>query len=205
VPTAARFVGAASKPGGEPRPSLPEVAIGGRSNVGKSSLINRLTGRRGLARTSGTPGRTRQINFFAIDERFVLVDLPGYGFAVGPESERRSWGPLVEGYLRTRPVLRGVVVIVDVRRGVEDEERELLDFLAHVKRPAVLVATKLDKLGRDAGGRALAALRAQVAADVPLIGFSARTGDGRDALWRMIDGWVTVSRTSRGKSSRPGA
>ena len=204
MPTAARFVGAASKPGGEPRPGLPEVAIGGRSNVGKSSLINRLTGRRGLARTSGTPGRTRQINFFAIDERFVLVDLPGYGFAVGPESERRSWGPLVEGYLRTRAVLRGVVVIVDVRRGIEDEERELLEFLAHVKRPAVLVATKLDKLGRDAAGRALAALRAQVAADVPLIGFSARTGDGRDALWRLIDGWVSVSRTSRGTSSRPG-
>ena len=202
--TAARFLGAASKPGGEPRPGLPEVAIGGRSNVGKSSLINRLTGRRGLARTSGTPGRTRQLNFFVIDERFVLADLPGFGFAVGPEAERLAWGPLVETYLRARTTLRGMIVIVDVRRGIEDEERQLLDFLAHVGRPAAVVATKLDKLRRGAAQAALAALRADLDPAVPLIGFSARTGDGRDALWRLIDGWVSISRTSRGTSSRPG-
>ena len=94
--TAARFLGAAATPGGGPPPHGPEVAIAGRSNVGKSSLLNALLGRRGLARTSGTPGRTRQINFFLVNERFVVVDLPGYGFAVGPEAERRSWGPLVE-------------------------------------------------------------------------------------------------------------
>src|SRR5262245_32718049 len=124
--TAARFLGAAATPGGGPAPGPPEVAIAGRSNVGKSSLINALTGRHGLARTSGTPGRTRQLNFFLLNDAFVLVDLPGYGFAVGPEAERLAWGPLVETYLVGRDVLRGVVVIVDVRRGVEAEEGQLL-------------------------------------------------------------------------------
>src|SRR5437867_120670 len=99
----ARFLDAAATPGAGPRPGPPEVAIAGRSNVGKSSLINCLVGRRGLARTSGTPGRTRQINFFLLNERFVLVDLPGYGFAVGPERERLAWGPLVDGYPARRP------------------------------------------------------------------------------------------------------
>src|ERR671937_145933 len=116
--TAARFLGAAATPGGGPPPGPPEVAVAGRSNVGKSSLINTLVGRRGLARTSATPGRTRQLNFFAVNE-FVLVDLPGYGFAVGSEAERRAWGPLVETYLAERPTLRGVALVVDVRRGVE--------------------------------------------------------------------------------------
>src|SRR5262249_57490080 len=101
--TAVRFVGAAATPGGGPPSGPPEVALAGRSNVGKSSLLNALVGRRGVARTSGTPGRTRQLNFFLVNDRFMLVDLPGYGFAVGPEAERRAWGPLVEGDLAGRP------------------------------------------------------------------------------------------------------
>ena len=98
--TAARFESAAARPGQEPAAGPPEVAIAGRSNVGKSSFINALLGRRGLARTSSTPGRTRQLNFFLVNDRFRMVDLPGYGFAVGPERERAAWGPLVETYLR---------------------------------------------------------------------------------------------------------
>src|SRR5215813_4395535 len=117
VRIANKGLGVAAAAGGEPPAGLPEVAIAGRSNVGKSSLINTLTGRRALARTSATPGRTRQINFFLLNEAFSLVDLPGYGFAVGPEVERRAWGPLVEGYLRSRRTLRGVLLVVDVRRG----------------------------------------------------------------------------------------
>jgi GTP-binding protein len=185
--TAARFLGAAAAPGGEPPPGPPEVAIAGRSNVGKSSLINSLLGRRGLARTSRTPGRTRQVNFFLVNERFVLADLPGYGFAVGPEAERRAWGPLVEHYLRERPTLRGVVILVDVRRGVEAEEAELLAFLSSVRLPSVLVATKCDKLGRGAARQALARL---ASAGVPALGYSARTGEGRDALFGVLVGWI---------------
>src|SRR5437762_12166674 len=100
---AARFLGAAATAGGGPPPGPPEVAIAGRSNVGKSALVNALVGRRGLARASRTPGRTRQLNFFALDERIVLVDLPGYGFAVVAEAVRREWKPLVAPYLRARP------------------------------------------------------------------------------------------------------
>jgi len=189
--TAARFLGAAAAPGSGPSPLGPEVAIAGRSNVGKSSLLNALLGRRGLARTSGTPGRTRQINFFLVNERFVLADLPGYGFAVGSEAERRSWGPLVEDYLRERPTLRGVALLVDARRGAEEEETQLLEFLGHVGLPAVVVATKLDKLRRAAAGAALADLQANLG--TPAIGFSARTGAGRDDLWRVLRGWLASS------------
>jgi GTP-binding protein len=185
------FLGAATRPGAGPQPGPPEVAIGGRSNVGKSSLINALLGRRGVARTSATPGRTRQLNFFLVNERFVLVDLPGYGFAVGSEAERRAWGPLVETYLRERATLRGMVVIIDVRRGLAADDAELLAYLAALPLPAVLVATKLDKLGRSAARQALDAL-ARVAGGIPVIGFSARTGDGRDALWRVIRAWLAA-------------
>src|SRR6266566_5188314 len=184
---AARFLGAAATPGGGPPPGPPEVAIAGRSNVGKSALINVLVGRRGLARASRTPGRTRQLNFFALDERLVLVDLPGYGFAVGPEAERRAWKPLVETYLGERPTLRGVLLVVDARRGLEAEEEELLAYLAALGRPAAVAATKLDKLGRAEARRALAAAAARLGGAVPLIGFSARTGEGRIALWPVVD------------------
>jgi GTP-binding protein len=171
------------------------VAVAGRSNVGKSSLINALVGRRGLARTSATPGRTRQLNFFAVND-FVLVDLPGYGFAVGSETERRAWGPLVETYLEDRPTLRGVALVVDVRRGLEAEEDEVLAYLGRLGRPAAVVATKLDKLGRGAARTALGVLEGRVGPGVPIIGFSARTGEGRPALWRLIGGWLSGGNRS---------
>jgi GTP-binding protein len=192
-PRTARFVISAADASAFPAPTLPEVAIAGRSNVGKSSLINSLLGRRGLARTSRTPGRTRQLNFFLVNEAFAIVDLPGYGFAVGPEEERRAWGPLVETYL-ARPTLRGVLLVVDVRRGIEAEERELLDFLAARGLPVALVATKLDKLGRGAARAALVALGAALASATPLTGFSAHTGEGRDALWRVVSAWLAAPR-----------
>ncbi|HZP41602.1 MAG TPA: ribosome biogenesis GTP-binding protein YihA/YsxC [Candidatus Binatia bacterium] len=185
----ARFVTAVAVPGGEPPPGPPEIALAGRSNVGKSSLLNSLLGRRGLAHTSRSPGRTRQMNFFLVNDRFLLVDLPGYGFAVGPEAERRAWGPLVESYLATRPTLRGVVVLVDARRGLGREEEDLLAFLAHVGRPAAVVATKADKLGRAEAARARAALAARCAG-LPVVACSARTGDGREALWRVLTAWL---------------
>jgi GTP-binding protein len=188
--TAAEFLGAAATPGGGPPPGPPEVAIAGRSNVGKSSLINSLLGRRGLARTSRTPGRTRQLNFFLVNQAFVLVDLPGYGFAVGAEAERRAWAPLVETYLGGRPTLRGVLLVVDGRRGIEAEEDQLLAYLAALRLPAAVVATKLDKLGRAPARAALAAVAERLGGAVPVLGFSAHSGEGRVPLWRLVTGWI---------------
>jgi GTP-binding protein len=185
----AEFVAAASEPGRFPAPSHPEVAFAGRSNVGKSSAINRLVGRRGLARTSATPGRTQQINFFVVNDRLGIVDLPGYGYARVSHAARAAWRPLVESYLAARGPLAGVVLVVDLRRGLEDEEHALLDFLAALGRPVLLVATKADKLGRAERGRALAALAAAGHAVVP---FSATTGEGVDAVWRAIASWTAA-------------
>jgi GTP-binding protein len=190
--TAARFLGAAGPTGGAPPPGPPEVAIAGRSNVGKSSLINALVGRRGLARVSQTPGRTRQLNFFLLNERFALVDLPGYGFAVGPEAEQRAWGPLVEGYLRERPTLCGLVLVIDARRGVESEEDQVLAFAAAAGVPVAVAATKLDKLARGAARTRVTGLEGWLGNRAPLIGFSARTGEGRAALWRVLEGWMAA-------------
>ena len=177
------------------------MAVAGRSNAGKSALINCLLGRRGLARASATPGRTRQLNFFLVNERFAVVDLPGYGFAVGPEAERWAWRALVESYLRARPTLRGVTLVVDVRRGIETEEQDLLADLAARGLPAAVVATKIDKLGRGAARTALATLAHEVGAAHPLIGFSARTGEGRAALWRVISTWLDAPRRGAGPDS----
>ena len=189
----ARFLGAAGTPGGGPPPGPPEIAVAGRSNVGKSSLLNAFVGQRGLARISGTPGRTRQINFFLIEDRFVLVDLPGYGFAVGPEEERLAWGPLVEHYLAKRGTLRGALVLVDVRRGIEEDEEQLLAYLARLGIPAVVVATKADKLGRAPLRAAVAALERVLGESVPVVAFSARTGAGRPELWRVVTRWLAAA------------
>ncbi|MFN8641378.1 MAG: ribosome biogenesis GTP-binding protein YihA/YsxC [Candidatus Binatia bacterium] len=144
----AEFVAGAARLDRLPPPRQPEVALAGRSNVGKSSLLNRLVGRRALARVSKTPGRTQQINFFAVDGRLLLVDLPGHGFARVPLPVKAQWRGLVEGYLHGGRPLRGVLVLVDVRRGLQAEDEQLLDFLHAVGVPACIVATKVDKIGR---------------------------------------------------------
>lgn len=197
--TNAAFFAAASEPGRFPAPRHPEVAFVGRSNVGKSSAINRLVGRRGLARTSSTPGRTQQINFFEIDARLVIVDLPGFGYARVSHAARAAWRPLVESYLGARGALAGVVLLIDVRRGLQDEERGLLDFLAALGRPVLIAATKVDKLNRRERERALAALADGGASPSPthaerrdggIVPFSSVTGEGVDAIWRAIAAWT---------------
>jgi len=190
----ATFVGAASAPGRFPAPTHPEVAFAGRSNVGKSSAINRLLGRRGLARTSATPGRTQQVNFFQVDDRLTVVDLPGYGYARVPKTTRAAWRPLVESYLGARAALRGVVLLVDIRRGPEEEEWSLLDYLGARGVPALVLATKADKPKRRERERALAEL---ARLGLPVVPFSAVTGEGVDAVWRTIAEWIAGADVPR--------
>ncbi|HEY5948592.1 MAG TPA: ribosome biogenesis GTP-binding protein YihA/YsxC, partial [Kofleriaceae bacterium] len=145
----ARFITSAAESKQFPPESLPEIAVVGRSNVGKSSLINALTGQDGLARTSRTPGRTRLINWFEIDGKFHLVDLPGYGYAEVSRSMRESWRPLIESYLSERKTLAGVLLLIDVRRGPQDEELDFVPWLEARGTPIVVALTKSDKLAKN--------------------------------------------------------
>ena len=184
----ARFIAGASDPRVLPKHSQFEIAFAGRSNVGKSSLLNRLVGRRGLARVSKTPGRTQQLNFFEIGGELVFVDLPGYGFARVPMEVRARWKSLVEGYLSHRRQLRGVVLIIDIRRGIQEDDRTLIEYLASLRIPIVLVATKVDKLNRSESEKALRALALQPLPGVcALVGVSSATGDGVAELRREIE------------------
>jgi GTP-binding protein len=196
--TEASFVAGAVDARTLPPPTLLEVAFAGRSNVGKSSLLNTMMQRRSLVRTSNTPGCTRQLNVFEVrcadGVALHFVDLPGYGWAKRSKSERGQWQDMIEGYLRRRVGLRAVVLLVDVRRGVEDEERELAEFLRQARevndpRPldVVLVATKVDKLGAAARKPALEAVR-KSAGGVKPIAFSSVTAEGREELWSRLRG-----------------
>jgi GTP-binding protein len=167
----------------------PEIAFAGRSNVGKSSLLNMLLARKGLARTSNTPGRTREIVFFDVKvaggPALRFVDLPGYGYAKVSKSQSASWKGLIESYLQKREALRAVVLLVDTRRGIEAEEKELLEFLALRKDLSVVIcATKLDKLALNAQKPALATMKKD--AGVQVIGTSAETKAGREDVWSRI-------------------
>ncbi len=179
--------GMASAEGWRPDAALPEVAFAGRSNVGKSSLLNLLLRRRKFARVSNTPGRTREINFFRVNDAFTLVDLPGYGYARISKERREAWKPLIEGYLRQASQLRGVVLLLDVRRDPTDDDRVMLDFLADVGVPTLVAVTKMDKLARQAGAQRVVQLSAALDLDPDqIIPVSAHTGEGRTALAQAI-------------------
>ncbi len=189
----ATFTTSAAKPEGFPAAAALEIAFAGRSNVGKSSLINALVGRPGLARTSRTPGRTQLINWFAVGPPpgqgtvpLAFVDLPGYGYAKVPVAMRAGWQPLIEAYLTDRAVLRMVVLIVDARRGPEDEEINLASWLSERDVPIVVVATKIDKLAKNKREPVLRAMQRALAAPRMPVGFSALSGEGVDELWRVL-------------------
>jgi len=173
--------------GWRPESTRPEVAFSGRSNVGKSSLLNKLVRRKAFARVSNTPGRTREINFFSVNDTFTLVDLPGYGYARISKDRRAEWRPLIEGFLRTSPELRGVVQLIDARHGPSPEDVQMLDFLAELEAPTVIAATKIDKLSRAALTKQIATIAEALGVDTDqIIPFSAVTGEGRDELAAAI-------------------
>ncbi len=194
----AEYLVEARAPGSWPEAGPHEIAFAGRSNVGKSSLINTLAARKGLARTSSTPGRTRGLVFFRVQPlgkaELRFVDLPGYGYARVSQQERAAWKTLVEGYVADRPTLTAVVVIVDARRGVQAEDCDLVEWLLAAHRRPCVVLTKLDKLARNERKPALEAARAalvQAGLDLPAppVGFSSQTREGREALWaRLLEG-----------------
>lgn len=172
-----------TKGGWRPTESYPEIAFAGRSNVGKSSLLNTLLKRKALARVSNTPGRTRQINFFAVNKQFTLADLPGYGYAKISKARKAEWRPLIEGYLKQSRLLAGVVLLLDVRHDPSPEDLQMLDFLAALGAPTIVVVTKTDKLGPVVVANRIADMAASLGLDPDqMVPFSSRTGEGRDDL-----------------------
>jgi GTP-binding protein len=184
----ASFVTSAAESKQFPPEKLPEIAVVGRSNVGKSSLINVLTGNHGLARTSRTPGRTRLINWFEIDGKFHLVDLPGYGYAEVSRDMRESWRPLIESYLSERKTLAGVLLLIDVRRGVQDDELDFVPWLEAKGTPIVVALTKADKLAKNKLMLEVTKSKKTLGLKRDPIAVSAQTGDGVDPLWRAVRG-----------------
>ncbi|WP_223846156.1 ribosome biogenesis GTP-binding protein YihA/YsxC [Wenzhouxiangella sp. AB-CW3] len=183
-----------------------EVAIAGRSNAGKSSLINRLCHRKALARTSRTPGRTRQLVFFRLDDHRHLVDLPGYGFARVGGDLKRHWKGLIQGYLEKRQALAGLVIVMDVRHPLKDSDIELANWAGSRGLPLHLVLTKADKLGRGKQSEALLGVRKLVDANVGVQLFSATSGQGIDELETVMADWFLGSADdqSAGRSESPG-
>jgi len=183
----AEFVTSAVKPSQYPPAVLPEIAFAGRSNVGKSSLINTLVNRKRLVKTSSTPGRTQLINFFNINEEFTFVDIPGYGYANVPASVKKNWGPMIETYITTRKTLKGVILIMDIRRTPGPEEMNMLDWLNHHGIPSIPVLTKSDKLSKTRQQKQLKEISNTLSADKNnFILFSAKSRQGKDEVWDAV-------------------
>ncbi|MCG9966986.1 ribosome biogenesis GTP-binding protein YihA/YsxC [Pelotomaculum terephthalicicum JT] len=193
--TSAEFVTSAVKAAQYPAGELMEVALAGRSNVGKSSLLNKVVNRRGLARTSNTPGRTRLINFFLINGQFHLVDLPGYGYARVAAGERENWGRMIETYLTGRKNLKGILLLIDSRHPPTDLDIQVFGWLKNCGIPVAVVTTKADKLSRSKLLRSMQTIRKELPLDGEdmLTAFSAETGQGREELLSIIEQWVNIT------------
>jgi GTP-binding protein len=179
--------GMAEKHGWRPESSLPEVAFAGRSNVGKSSLLNALVRRKSFARVSRTPGRTREINFFRINNTYVLVDLPGYGYARISKTKKAEWRPMIESYLRRTTQLRGLVLLLDIRREPSEDDRAMLDFLAELGVPTIVALTKSDKVSKAEVRETVTKISRVLQLEPDqVIQFSAHSGEGRVELLEAI-------------------
>lgn len=189
------FLGGQATPHGwRPETTLPEIAFAGRSNVGKSSLINALLRRSKAARVSNTPGRTREINFFKINNQFILVDLPGYGYARISKDRKAEWKPMIEGYLRGSPNLRGIVQLLDIRHDPTKDDLQMLDFLSQVGVPTMIVMTKTDKLTKAQAASRITAISASIGVeDDQVVPFSSVTGLGRDDLAESLISLVSAA------------
>ena len=175
-----------------------EAVFAGRSNAGKSSVINTLAGQKRLARTSRQPGRTRQINFFAVDNETRLVDLPGYGYARAPNSLRQHWGQLINAYLERRRCLAGLILIVDVRRCLTEHDRQLLNWCEYKSLPVHILLNKSDKLSRSASRQALVTVARDLGVNAGVQLFSAAKKQGLEELCRVLDGWLQDKKMAPG-------
>lgn len=191
----AEFITSAVKPSQYPLPEFPEIAFAGRSNVGKSSLINVLVNRRRLVKTSRTPGRTQLINFFLINNILSFVDLPGYGYAKVPAAVKKKWGPMIETYLSSRKSLKGVILIMDIRRSPGEEELNFIDWLASENLACLMVLTKADKLSKTRQDKQHVMIAKAVGRKKEdLLLFSAKTKKGKQHIWQALEN-ITLDNT----------
>ena len=189
----AEFVTSAVAPDHYPVHDMPEVALAGRSNVGKSSFINKICQRKALARTSSKPGKTQTLNFFNINDEIMFVDVPGYGYAKVSKTEREKWGVMMEQYLTSQEALRGVVLLVDIRHDPTGDDVTMYNFLKHYEIPVIVVATKLDKIKKSQRQKHEAAVKRKLQFDPSdrFVAFSAETAEGKDEAWKAIYALIT--------------
>lgn len=187
--TTADIVISAVRPNQYPETQFPEIALAGRSNVGKSSFINKMLNRKALARTSSKPGKTQTLNFFLINEQLFYVDVPGYGYAKVSKKEREAWGKMIETYITSREQLRAVILLVDLRHSPTEDDVMMYDFLKHYGIPVIIVATKADKIPKGKWDKHAKVVREklQIEEGDELILFSSETGMGKEKAWSVID------------------
>jgi GTP-binding protein len=185
----AEFITSAVESNQYPADHLPYVALVGKSNVGKSSMINTVTNRSKLAKTSGQPGKTRLVNFYRINNAFYLVDLPGYGFARVSQKEKERWGYMIETFLSSSPNLLGIIQLIDIRHNPTADDMTMLNWIEHYEMPLIILATKADKLGKTRIKPQIDKIRRklEISLDIPIIPFSSKTGQGKEALLKALD------------------
>lgn len=175
-----------------PKDQLPEIALAGRSNVGKSSFINRMIQRKNLVRTSAKPGKTQTLNFYKINDTFYFVDVPGYGYAQVPKAERDKWGRMMEEYFQSRETLKVVVLITDIRHKPTKDDLQMYDYLKYFNLPVLVIATKLDKVPKSKQMKHLRQVKESFAlsSDDHIVPFSSETGEGKDKVWGLLKGYL---------------
>ncbi|HHU18807.1 MAG TPA: YihA family ribosome biogenesis GTP-binding protein [Bacilli bacterium] len=190
--TQAEFTISAVAPKQYPAENLPEIALAGRSNVGKSSFINKMINRKALARTSSKPGKTQTLNYYFINEFFYFVDVPGYGYAKVSKTEREAWGKMMETYFSEREPLRATILVVDIRHKPTNDDVMMYDFLKHYQIPVIIIATKLDKIKKGQVNKQVKLIKETLAVEPEdqVIPFSSETAQGKETAWQVIQSYL---------------